>query len=99
MGFPGVKYPVRPRLVLLKVVAQRSHRRSPGYIVGQVLGGFVGAALVYANYIHAIDIFEGGHNRTQATASLFATFAVSLCLCTAACLMNILGSAKYSCYT
>jgi aquaglyceroporin related protein len=42
-----------------------------------VLGGFVGAALVYANYFHAIDIFEGGH-RTQATASLFATFAVSL---------------------
>lgn len=73
-----MKYPVCPRLVLLKVVAQRSHRRSLGYIFGQVLGGFVGAALVYANYIHAIDIFEGGHNRTQATASLFATFAVSL---------------------
>ena len=78
MGFPGVKYPVRPRLVLLKVVAQRLHRLSLGYIFGQVFGGFVGAALVYANYFHAIDIFEGGHNRTQATASLFATFAVSL---------------------
>ncbi|KIK07086.1 hypothetical protein K443DRAFT_87926 [Laccaria amethystina LaAM-08-1] len=50
-------------------------RKVPGYIFAQVLGGFVGAALVYANYFHAIDIFEGGH-RTQATASLFATFAL-----------------------
>nr|I1Z8E9.1 RecName: Full=Aquaporin-7-1 [Laccaria bicolor]AFJ15559.1 putative aquaporin 5 [Laccaria bicolor] len=52
-------------------------RRVPSYIFAQVLGGVVGAALVYANYIHAIDIFEGGrHVRTQATASLFATYAL-----------------------
>lgn len=51
-------------------------REVPGYICAQVLGGFVGAALVYANYFHAIDIFEGGDIRTQATASLFATFAL-----------------------
>jgi aquaglyceroporin related protein len=84
--------------VLLKVVAQRSYRRSLGYICAQVLGGFVGAALVYANYFHAIDIFEGGH-RTQATASIFATFAVSLLSLHSSCLMNILGFAKYSCRT
>ena len=42
------------------------------------MGGLVGAALVYANYFHAIDIFEGGRGvRTLQTASLFSTFAVS----------------------
>lgn len=52
-------------------------RKVPSYILAQVLGGVVGAGLVYANYVHAIDIFEGGHHiRTQATASLFATYAL-----------------------
>ncbi|KAH7869337.1 uncharacterized protein C8R40DRAFT_746424 [Lentinula edodes] len=32
----------------------------PGYIFSQLLGGFIGAALIYANYYHAINIFEGG---------------------------------------
>ena len=42
------------------------------------MGGLVGAALVYANYFHAIDIFEGGKGvRTLRTAGLFSTFAVS----------------------
>lgn len=42
------------------------------------MGGIVGAALVYANYFHAIDIFEGGRGiRTLKTAGLFSTFAVS----------------------
>lgn len=53
------------------------------YIFAQVLGGIVGAGLVYAQYIHAIDIFEGGrHIRTPATAGLFSSFAVR-CLTTA----------------
>lgn len=48
------------------------------YIFAQVMGGVVGAGLVYGQYIHAIDIFEGGrHIRTKATASLFSSFAVS----------------------
>lgn len=42
------------------------------------MGGIVGAALVYANYFHAIDIFEGGEGiRTLKTAGLFGTYAVS----------------------
>lgn len=42
------------------------------------MGGVVGAALVYANYFHALDIFEGGRGvRTLGTASLFSTYAVS----------------------
>ncbi|RDB19033.1 hypothetical protein Hypma_014345 [Hypsizygus marmoreus] len=52
-------------------------RKVPVYIFSQVMGGIVGAALVYANYFHAIDIFEGGRGiRTQKTASLFTTFSL-----------------------
>jgi aquaglyceroporin related protein len=47
------------------------------YIFAQVMGGLVGAGLVYANYIHAIDLYEGGRGvRTLATAGLFSTYAV-----------------------
>jgi aquaglyceroporin related protein, other eukaryote len=43
------------------------------------MGGLVGAAMIYANYFHAIDVYEGGRGvRTLRTASLFATYAVSL---------------------
>ncbi|KAJ7701742.1 aquaporin-like protein [Mycena rosella] len=52
-------------------------KKVPVYIFAQVMGGLVGAALVYANYIHAIDLFEGGrHIRTLNTASLFSTYAL-----------------------
>jgi aquaglyceroporin related protein, other eukaryote len=47
------------------------------YILAQLLGGITGAALVYANYFHAIDLFEGGQGvRTLKTAGLFSTYAV-----------------------
>jgi aquaglyceroporin related protein len=47
-------------------------------MLAQLLGALVGAAIIYANYFHAIDIYEGGRGiRTQATASLFSTYAVS----------------------
>lgn len=54
--------------------------RSPkAYIFAQVLGGVIGAGLAYGNYVHAINIFEGGNGiRTRATAGLFATYAVSI---------------------
>ncbi|KAF8073908.1 major intrinsic protein superfamily membrane channel protein [Lyophyllum atratum] len=52
-------------------------RKVPIYIVSQLLGGLMGAALVYWNYFHAIDIFEGGKGvRTLKTASLFSTYAL-----------------------
>ena len=42
------------------------------------MGALIGAAIVYANYFHAIDIVEGGTGiRTLKTAGLFSTFAVS----------------------
>lgn len=52
------------------------------FMLAQVLGAFCGAGIIYANYYHAIDLFEGGHGiRTLSTASLFATYAVRLVLC------------------
>ena len=63
-------------------------RKVPAYVFAQLLGGICGAGIVYANYIHAIDLVEGGrHVRTvPGTASLFGTYAVrsrtcDLCLC------------------
>ncbi|KAJ3572959.1 hypothetical protein NP233_g2746 [Leucocoprinus birnbaumii] len=52
-------------------------KKVPIYMLAQLLGALVGSALVYANYIHAIDVVEGGrHIRTMATASLFSTYAL-----------------------
>lgn len=44
----------------------------------QVMGALCGAACLYANYFHAIDIAEGGRGiRTvPGTAGLFATYPV-----------------------
>ncbi|KAG5337030.1 hypothetical protein C0989_011118 [Termitomyces sp. Mn162] len=43
-------------------------KKVPAYIFAQVMGGLVGAALVYANYFHAIDIFEGVRLENQVAA-------------------------------
>ena len=55
-------------------------RKVPAYIFAQVMGGLCGAGIIYANYIHAIDLVEGGrHIRTvPGTAGLFSTYAVCL---------------------
>ncbi|KAG6908266.1 hypothetical protein DXG01_005531 [Tephrocybe rancida] len=51
-------------------------KKVPAYCFAQLMGAIVGAAIVYANYFHAIDIFEGGRGiRTLKTAGLFSTFA------------------------
>jgi aquaglyceroporin related protein len=49
------------------------------YFAAQMLGGFVGSDILYANYISAIDRFEGGKMRTvppaeKATASICCTY-------------------------
>jgi glycerol uptake facilitator protein len=55
-------------------------RKVPGYVLAQVVGAFVGAALVYTVYHNAIDSYEAAHHivrGTQAstpTFSIFATF-------------------------
>lgn len=54
-----------------------SWRRVPVFWLCQLLGALVGAAIVYGNYVRAIDIFEGGrHIRTLATAGIFGTVPV-----------------------
>ncbi|KAF2020754.1 aquaporin [Aaosphaeria arxii CBS 175.79] len=54
-------------------------RRFPVYFIAQVLGGYVGSGIVYANYISAIDWYEGHGIRTvppapKATAGIFCTY-------------------------
>ena len=54
-------------------------RRFPIYMFAQVFGAFLGAGVVYANYISAIDFVEGSGIRTvppskTATAGIFCTY-------------------------
>ncbi|KIM63369.1 hypothetical protein SCLCIDRAFT_24260 [Scleroderma citrinum Foug A] len=52
-------------------------KKVPSYCIAQLLGCFCGAAIVYANYYHAINLYEGGSGiRTiSGTGDLFATYA------------------------
>jgi len=69
-------------------------RKVPVYIVSQVLGGFVGGLLVYADYAHAIDAYEGKGIRTvPGTASLFSTYAADYETNVAAFFDEFLGTA------
>lgn len=56
-------------------------RKLPIYMVAQVLGAFCASGVVYANYLSAINVYEGGPNiRTvpgyseTATAGIFCTY-------------------------
>jgi glycerol uptake facilitator protein len=55
-------------------------RKVPGYIVAQVLGAFVAAAVLYLNYKQAINAYEAANDITRGaensipTFSIFATF-------------------------
>jgi aquaglyceroporin related protein len=51
---------MRPQVTLALAVFRGFPRRKvPVYILAQVLGAFTGAAIVYANYYHAINLYEG----------------------------------------
>ncbi|KAF2170213.1 hypothetical protein M409DRAFT_64544 [Zasmidium cellare ATCC 36951] len=57
-------------------------RRMPLYVLGQLIGGFLAAGVVYANYINSINAAEGHNIRTvppaaNATAGIFATYPAS----------------------
>ncbi|KAK9721479.1 glycerol channel [Basidiobolus ranarum] len=52
-------------------------RKVPGYIISQILGAFVGAALVYSIFYPAIDNFDGGVRQVTGvlgSAGFFATY-------------------------
>jgi len=59
------------------------------------MGGLCGAGVIYANYIHAIDIVEGGRGiRTvPGTAGLFATYALDYMTPVSAFFDEFLGAA------
>ncbi|KAF7358350.1 hypothetical protein MVEN_00884900 [Mycena venus] len=71
-----------------------AHINPAGFIFAQTLGGFIGAAIVYANYFHAIDIFEGGSGiRTMKTAGVFGAFSIEYLTDVSAFFSEVLGTA------
>ncbi|KAH7927765.1 major intrinsic protein superfamily membrane channel protein [Leucogyrophana mollusca] len=70
-------------------------KKVPGYILAQLLGGICGAGMVYGNYFHAINIYEGGPGiRTiNGTAGLFATYAADYMTPVSCFFSEFLGSA------
>src|SRR5258708_38623688 len=69
-------------------------RKVPIYITAQLLGATVGALLLYANYYHAIDLYEGGGGtRSISTASLLATYALDYMPNSACFFSEFLGTA------
>jgi aquaglyceroporin related protein len=70
---------LNPAITLTNCIfRQLPWRRFPVYLTAQLLGGFVGSGIVYANYISAIDYFEGGLRTVppapKATAAIFCTY-------------------------
>lgn len=72
---------LNPAITLANCIfRQLPWRRFPVYFFVQFLGGFIGSGIVYANYISAIDWYEGGRGiRTvppaeKATAGIFCTY-------------------------
>ncbi|KAK7048568.1 aquaporin-like protein [Favolaschia claudopus] len=76
-GISGGKGHINPA-VTIAMATYRGFpwKKVPGYILAQVLGGLVGAALVYGNYFHAIDIFEGGRGVRNSCNCQFSTYAL-----------------------
>ncbi|KAG6840565.1 hypothetical protein C0991_005841 [Blastosporella zonata] len=71
-------------------------RKVPVYITAQLFGGIMGAAFVYWQYSHAINIYEGGNGaRTLATAGLFATYAVRTILFVYTLILTITAQLDY----
>lgn len=74
-GFPWRKVPVRHEASFSSGIINLTHLKI--FIFSQVLGAFFAAAIVYVNYVHAIDLVEGTGVRTLKTAALFSSSAVS----------------------
>jgi len=70
-------------------------KKVPGYILAQLLGALCGAGIIYANYYHAINLYEGGPDiRTiSGTAGLFGTYAANYVTPVSCFFAEFLGSA------
>lgn len=72
---------LNPAVTLANCVFRRfPWHKLPLYAFAQLLGGMMGAMVIYFNYISAIDMFEGGidirtvGNAATSTAGVFATY-------------------------
>lgn len=72
-------------------------KKFPLYVLGQMLGAFVAAFIVYGNYKSAIDNFEGHGIRTvhgaTATAGIFCTYPQPFLTKTGQFFSEVVGSA------
>jgi len=87
---------INPAITLALAVTRRfPWKKVPIYMLSQLLGAILGAAIVYANYFHAINLFEGGSGiRTvSGTAGLFGTYAADYLPDSAAFFDEFLGTA------
>ncbi|KAF9513463.1 hypothetical protein BS47DRAFT_1372543 [Hydnum rufescens UP504] len=66
-------------------------RKVPIYLLAQLSGACFGGLLTYSNYMHAIAIVDPG--KTQATASLFTTYALDYMPNVACFFSEFLGTA------
>lgn len=69
---------VNPAVTLAQAVFRGfPWRKVPEYMFAQLLGAWFASIIIYANYIDAIDLVEGGRNiRTvPGTAAFFGTYA------------------------
>lgn len=71
--------PTSPAITFTNCVLRKlPWRRFPMFFLGQFLGGFVGAGVVYANYVSSIDWYEDGLRTVPpsptATAAIFCTY-------------------------
>jgi len=69
---------INPAVTLaLAVWREFPWKKVPIYIIAQVLGGVMGALIIYGNYHSLIEIYEGGNGaRTLKTAGFFASYAI-----------------------
>ncbi|KAG8892329.1 hypothetical protein FRB99_002799 [Tulasnella sp. 403] len=82
------------QVTLAQVVYRRFPlRKFPIYFLAQLLGAFFGALITYANYWHAIDLFEGGGRTVPGTAALFATYPLDYMTAVSSFFSEFLGTA------
>ncbi|EEH34869.2 aquaporin-7 [Paracoccidioides lutzii Pb01] len=90
---------LNPAVTLANCIFRRfPWRKFPIYAIAQILGGFVASGVVYGNYIHAIDAFEGGVGiRTvgldTSSAGIFCTYPAEFMNKTGQVFSEILASA------
>lgn len=84
--------------VTLSLVIHRKFpiRKLPKYWIGQFLGAYAGAALVYGNYRSAIDAYEGhgirSVNGTNATCFIYNTYPAAFMTTTGAFFSELVGT-------